>query len=426
VRVVVNDTRGALQLTDARFGAIVSQPSHPWTAGASHLYTREFFSLARRHLEPGGVFVQWIGLAFVDEALLRSLVATLLEVFPQVSLFVPAQGAVLFAASDAPLDPIATAGQAISAAPADYARFGVRLPEDVAASWVLDTDDARDFAADAAVVTDDDNPLATRSARIGRKAIAFKRGSALFSKYEPLSFAGQGLDPVFVISRLATVGARERARRMAESLTDPTTRRIALGWARIDSAPQGAAATFRRALAEDPSAHSARFGLLRVMRRRIEAGDPVALELAAPLAGTAAAVVKGWRHAALGEWESVQALEPVLAEAGPRDLASAEALRLRIRWRAASSDAARRAEGAELATELLQIAGRPDDVILAAQALAADDRPADALALLDRVSRAPRRVETQRAAIALLDEVRPGVAEEEWKSIRRRLEQRRR
>src|SRR5262249_2807684 len=37
VEVVVNDARGALQLTDARFGAIVSQPSHPWTAGASHL-----------------------------------------------------------------------------------------------------------------------------------------------------------------------------------------------------------------------------------------------------------------------------------------------------------------------------------------------------------------------------------------------------
>lgn len=37
VQVVVNDARGALMLTDARFDAIVSQPSHPWTAGASHL-----------------------------------------------------------------------------------------------------------------------------------------------------------------------------------------------------------------------------------------------------------------------------------------------------------------------------------------------------------------------------------------------------
>ncbi|HXV37054.1 MAG TPA: fused MFS/spermidine synthase [Myxococcota bacterium] len=58
VRMVVNDARGALMLTDARFDAIVSQPSHPWTAGASHLYTREFFELVSDHLAPNGVLVQ--------------------------------------------------------------------------------------------------------------------------------------------------------------------------------------------------------------------------------------------------------------------------------------------------------------------------------------------------------------------------------
>ena len=33
------------------YGAIVSQPSHPWTAGASHLYTRDFFQQVRERLE---------------------------------------------------------------------------------------------------------------------------------------------------------------------------------------------------------------------------------------------------------------------------------------------------------------------------------------------------------------------------------------
>jgi spermidine synthase len=53
-------------LADRRWDAIVSQPSHPWTAGASHLYTREFSALVHSRLSPGGVFVQWIGAAFVD------------------------------------------------------------------------------------------------------------------------------------------------------------------------------------------------------------------------------------------------------------------------------------------------------------------------------------------------------------------------
>ena len=46
----MNDARSALLLTRENFDAIVSQPSHPWTAAASHLYTKEFFDLAR---DPG-------------------------------------------------------------------------------------------------------------------------------------------------------------------------------------------------------------------------------------------------------------------------------------------------------------------------------------------------------------------------------------
>ena len=83
VNIIVNDARGALRLTNRRYDAIVSQPSHPWTAGASHLYTREFMQLAHDHLTPDGVFVQWMNVIFMDEDLLRSLTATLLSVFPR-------------------------------------------------------------------------------------------------------------------------------------------------------------------------------------------------------------------------------------------------------------------------------------------------------------------------------------------------------
>ena len=65
--VILNDARGALRLTSREYDAIVSQPSHPWTAGASHLYTREFMELARDHLNPRGVFVQWMNVMFLDE-----------------------------------------------------------------------------------------------------------------------------------------------------------------------------------------------------------------------------------------------------------------------------------------------------------------------------------------------------------------------
>jgi hypothetical protein len=421
VRLVLNDARGALQLTDARFGAIVSQPSHPWTAGASHLYTREFFSLVSRHLEPGGVFVQWIGLAFVDEALLRSMVATLLDVFPHVSIFEPTQGAVLFAASDAPIDPVATAGSALAAAPGDFARYGLKVPEDVALTWGLATSDARDFAGAASLLTDDENPLATRSSRIGRAALAFGNRAPLFSKYEPLAVAGDGLDPIYLVSRMAAQGSRERALQLARSLSDEQTRFTAQAWAKLYDAPGRAAASFRRVLKTWPGADVARYGLVRVIRPRVEAGDPDALELAAPLEGTAKAVVQGWRHAAQGEWEELRALDAMLAAADPLDLARLDALRLRIQWRYESSEPAHHEEGAAHAGELLQSARRTPDLVLAAQALAAADRANAALVLIDRVTRGRRSAEGQAAALAVLDAVRPDVDEAAWARTRRRL-----
>ena len=41
VSLFINDARSALALSDKTYDVIVSQPSHPWSAGASHLYTRE-------------------------------------------------------------------------------------------------------------------------------------------------------------------------------------------------------------------------------------------------------------------------------------------------------------------------------------------------------------------------------------------------
>ena len=48
VSIYINDARSALALTSKTWDAIVSQPSHPWTAGASHLYTHEFIQSRER------------------------------------------------------------------------------------------------------------------------------------------------------------------------------------------------------------------------------------------------------------------------------------------------------------------------------------------------------------------------------------------
>jgi len=166
VNIIVNDARGALRLTDHKYDAIVSQPSHPWTAGASHLYTREFMRLAHDHLTPQGVFVQWMNVIFMDEELLRELSATLLDVFANVRVYRPDPNTLVFLASDGPLDlekQLAETGLPLRDSPLHYARFGINNTEDLVAALVLDTDGARRLSMGAPLITDDDNRIATSS-----------------------------------------------------------------------------------------------------------------------------------------------------------------------------------------------------------------------------------------------------------------------
>jgi spermidine synthase len=422
VQVVVNDARGALMLTDARFDTIVSQPSHPWTAGASHLYTREFFSLVSNHLEPGGVFVQWIGIAFVDEALLRSIVATLLEVFPNVAVFRPVPGSVLFAASNAEIDPMMTTALALAASPSDYSRYGLRWKEDLIAGWSLDLEGAQHYSAGADINTDDRNQLATRSAGLGSEVLRAPRLNQILSQFDPLPSRADELNTTYLVRRLAARKELARAVNLARSQQDITQRMTDLGWATSSESPKRAAAHFRTALERDPTSQSARFGLLAMQRRAVEANDPKVSELADPLEGAASAVVSGLRLAAAGEWPALRELEPELASAEGLDPAYRDAQRLRIRWRAASDDPALHAEAVEIARVLLRSHASPEDLIVGAEAFAVANQGESALQLLDSLSKQRRKPRSLvNAGVELIDSLPPEVDQAQRTAIRNRL-----
>jgi len=61
---------------------IVADLFHPARDGAGSLYTLEHFQTARQRLAPGGIFCQWLPLHQLDEAMLRVIVRTFLEAFP--------------------------------------------------------------------------------------------------------------------------------------------------------------------------------------------------------------------------------------------------------------------------------------------------------------------------------------------------------
>jgi spermidine synthase len=380
VRLHANDARGALVLTDKRYDAIVSQPSHPWTAGASHLYTREFFQLAADHLTPRGVLVQWIELTFVDEALFRSLVATLLDVFPHVRVYRPVvRTGVLFLASAEPLPVESAAGLAIAASPLELARAGVQTREDVTAALALDEEGARRFAQGAAITTDDVNLLGLRSPAILAQPLGSLGADRILAAHDPLPAVSRDLDRLYLVRRLIAEGWFQRAGTLIGTFADPAEKAAGNGILAVAAGhPSEGMASLRQALRIDPRCDEARAALVRLGRSAILAGDPRTTETVSALSPAGAAVVVGWRLEHAGDWQALAGRDPDHARIAPGDPFFPDAIRLRVAWRLASRDPSHALEAVGLTDRLLPITAEPDDRVLRARAshLAGNDAAA--------------------------------------------------
>jgi len=82
VHVQIDDARHFLLTTKDKFDAITSDPFDPWVKGAATLYTKEFWQMAKDHLNPGGVVTVFVQLYESGMPAVKSEMATFFEVFP--------------------------------------------------------------------------------------------------------------------------------------------------------------------------------------------------------------------------------------------------------------------------------------------------------------------------------------------------------
>jgi spermidine synthase len=87
VEVIYDDGRHFMATTEEKFDIITTDPIHPWMNGSAALYSIEYYELAKQRLNEGGFVTQWVPLVEVDEAAVKSLVGTFLEVFPEGTLW---------------------------------------------------------------------------------------------------------------------------------------------------------------------------------------------------------------------------------------------------------------------------------------------------------------------------------------------------
>jgi len=82
VTIVYDDARHYMLTTKEKFDIITSDPIHPWVKGSAVLYSREYFELVRRRLNPGGLVTQWVPLYQSSESTIKTELATFMNVFP--------------------------------------------------------------------------------------------------------------------------------------------------------------------------------------------------------------------------------------------------------------------------------------------------------------------------------------------------------
>jgi spermidine synthase len=153
VRLYVDDARNHLLLGRSRYDVITADVIQPTHAGAGMLYSREYFTLARRALTENGVMVQWIGLR---SRLHYELIArTFQHVFPETSVWV--NGSLLIG-SIRPLD-VREAELAerfaVAALQPSLAAAGFRDPESLFGHHVASPEDLRRFIGTGPILTDD-------------------------------------------------------------------------------------------------------------------------------------------------------------------------------------------------------------------------------------------------------------------------------
>ena len=366
LNLVINDARNAVMLSGKRYDIIVSQPSHPWTGGASHLYTREFLALAKSRLNDGGVFLQWINSRFVDEALLRVLAATVADQFSHVELYQPEREVLFFLGSDNPLDIWDGAGNAARALqqhPRHYNRLGMRGIEDALVMLTLDNDGVRQFAAGAPVNTDEHNRLAffSRNAGDGLTADGMQE---IFDSIDPLTNPQSGfhrqfaddLDLEYIAERLLMGDFIQRAYDMAQAVAAEDRKAVIEAMGLDNSGDvEGARERYKQALALNPGNNAAKYGLLMLHLGDIARGQVPReiVSLANSLRGPERRVFEAWTYGLRGQFGRIGELDYILARVPPTSPVFPIAVKLRVDWRVAQARADGDTQAARDALEML-------------------------------------------------------------------------
>jgi len=104
-RLIIDDATTVIANQVERYRLIVSEPSNPWMAGVGGLFAEEFYAFAASRLSEDGLFVQWLQLYEIDDALVGSILSAMAPHFVDFQAWMANSSDLLIVASPATLPP---------------------------------------------------------------------------------------------------------------------------------------------------------------------------------------------------------------------------------------------------------------------------------------------------------------------------------
>jgi spermidine synthase len=101
-RIVKEDARTVLKLSDTKYDLIVSEPSNPWVAGVGSVFSEEFYEIAADRLKDGGIMAQWFHIYEMSDPIVFLVLRTFAQVFPFVEIWDTQTGDIILLGSKRP------------------------------------------------------------------------------------------------------------------------------------------------------------------------------------------------------------------------------------------------------------------------------------------------------------------------------------
>jgi len=80
--LIINDARNYLLKNNQKYDVIIQEPSDPWQAFSTNLYSKEFLEIVGNHLNENGLYVKWVPIYTMTVEDFQNFYKTFDSVFP--------------------------------------------------------------------------------------------------------------------------------------------------------------------------------------------------------------------------------------------------------------------------------------------------------------------------------------------------------